>query len=160
MPKQQNAQSKPPHRPARRKSKPKFDVPAEVGEPSTASWVYREDGPPETSATAGAGHNDRPSEMPIETPAATAAATVAEAIAAPIAQAIEVAAAVAPERSRYPPPVEEPVHPEPSSAFGNPVRFAAMGLLGMSVGIFEFFTTAAFKVMTIPFGLARRLMPD
>src|SRR5262249_17342753 len=100
MPKQ-NAQSKPPHRPARRKSKPKFDVPAGVGEPSSASWVYREDAP----------------ESTVTSPDPPPTAAIAEAIAKPIAAAIEATAAVEPEQLRPAAPREEPI----ADAFATPM---------------------------------------
>jgi hypothetical protein len=39
-------QLNPPETP-RRKSKPKFEVPADAGQPAAAGWVYREDSGPE-----------------------------------------------------------------------------------------------------------------
>ena len=144
MPKQ-NA-SEPPHRPVRRKSKPKFDVPAGVGEPSSASWVYREDVP----------------EIPAAPPLPPVAA-IAETIAAPIAAAIEATAALEPEPVRPAAPPAEPV----ADAFASPMYESSarrstvaqspmLRLFAAGLGVMEFFASTAINLITAPMEMARR----
>lgn len=168
------AQPKPAHKPAGRKTKPKFDVPADVGEPASASWVYREETP----------------EIPPDTRAPSAAAMLAEVMAAPIATAIEITAALAPEPERASPaefvahaPVSKSVEPEPTHAAEAPAtvceqnherlphpgseriegpveRAFPVRLLSLGVGLAEFVASAAFTLATAPIDMVRRrLMP-
>ena len=141
MPKQ-NAQSKPPHRPARRKSKPKFNVPAEIGEPAAASWVYRDDPP----------HPMTPIEV-------TPAAAVAETISAPIAAAIEAVASLEPE----PAPNDSPGRPAGTASEAPFPRWEsqspALWIFAAGLGFMEFCAATTIKLVTAPFGIMRRLMP-
>jgi hypothetical protein len=144
MPKQ-NAQSKPPHRPARRKSKPKFDVPAGIGEPSSASWVYRDDVP----------------VIPPDTSVPPPAAVIAETLAAPIAAAIEAVAAVEPEPARN----NSPGRPVGTASESPAPRrelspSPALRLFAAGLGFMEFCASTTLKLVTAPFGIMRRFMPD